>query len=326
MKPFRWAYIGSGKIADRTARSITKGAHTITAVYSRNAETAKAFAKKYGAKVFQSVDEMLAADCFDGVYIATPHTSHQEYAVKAMRAGRPVLCEKPAGVNEVQVDLMLRAAQENRVYFCEAMWTWFSDVALTVKKWIAENRIGEIKNVRMRYAIPGLIMSKSSRLLDPATAGGALLDIGIYPIAYCCRLFGNPQTILCVGRLGNGIDTKETVVLGYKGFSCTIEISFYGLWADCVILGADGKISVPVFYKADRAILKTKGRKEKYRGRTDYLTEFTRVAEEIKQGRTESVFVPYAATKSCVRVLDECRRQLRLVYPFEQRTKQPEQT
>ena len=154
MKKFRWAYVGCGNIAKNTARSVTRGGHIISAVYSRNPVKARVFAGKYKAEVFESFDAMLENGCFDGVYIATPHTSHADYAVRAMRAGKPVLCEKPVGVSCAEAGLMLAAARENGVYFCEAMWTWFSDVALTVKKLIDENRIGKIKSVRIDYAFP----------------------------------------------------------------------------------------------------------------------------------------------------------------------------
>ena len=99
-----------------------------------------------------------------------------------MKAGFPVLCEKPVGVRVDEVDTLINTAKENNVYFCEAMWTWFSDVALTVKKWVSQNSLGEIKNVHIDYSFPGLMMSKNSRVLTPETAGGALLDVGISPI------------------------------------------------------------------------------------------------------------------------------------------------
>ena len=317
MSKFRWAYIGSGSIAKNTARSITRGNHSITAVYSRNTEKAKAFAGKYSAKVFTSIDDLLASDCYDAVYIATPHTSHLEYAVKAMNAGKPVLCEKPIGISTDEVDFMLAASKENNVYFCEAMWTWFSEVALTVKKWISENRIGQIKNVHIDYAFPGLMMSKNSRVLMPETAGGALLDIGIYPITYCYNLFGYPQNTICNGTIKSGIDIAETVTLCYDGFNCTLEMSLAKLKEGCRITGTNGEINIPMFHLARLATMKTDNEKKTFRGKTGYLTEFTRVAEEITAGKTESDFIPFSATRACMQMMDECRKQMKLKYPFE---------
>lgn len=317
MDNFRWAYVGSGNIAKSTARSITKGNHSITAVYSRNKEKATSFAGKYSAEVFGSFDELLEKGKFDGVYIATPHTSHLEYAIKAMQAGKPVLCEKPVGVSTAEVDAIITSAKENGVYFCEAMWTWFSDVALEVKKWIKNKRIGEIKKVTIDYAFPGLMMSKNSRVLTPETAGGALLDIGIYPITYCYNLFGYPNTVKCNGTIRGGIDIEETVVLGYDGFECTLKMSLSKLKEGCKIVGTKGEINIPVFHMAALANMKADGKKETFKGRTDYLTEFTRAAEEIRAGKTESDYIPFDSTRNCMRIMDECRRQMNLVYPFE---------
>ena len=317
MEKFRWAYVGSGSIAKNTARSITAGNHIITAVYSRNAAKAAEFAGKYDAHVFESFDEMLSDGNFDAVYIATPHTSHAEYSVRAMRAGKPMLCEKPAGINVGEIDRMIEASRENGVYFCEAMWTWFSDVAVTVKKRISEGAIGSIRKVRIDYAFPGVMMSKKSRLLMPETAGGALLDIGIYPITYCYNLFGYPQRIACKGTVKNSIDICETITLGYDGFDCTLCISLKKLKEGCRITGTKGKINIPVFHMAPLADIKSKTGSENITGKTDYLTEFTRAAEEIKNGKTESAYIPHAATRDCMRIMDECRRQMNLVYPFE---------
>ena len=317
MEPFRWAYVGSGSIARNTARNITKGDHVIRAVCSRNAATAAEFAEKYRAKAFPSFDALLASGGFDGVYIATPHTAHIEYALKAMEAGFPVLCEKPVGVSAAEAETMIRTSQERGVYFCEAMWTWFSDLAYTVKRWTDEGRVGLIRSVHMEYAFPGVMMSKNSRLLTPPTAGGALLDIGVYPITYCYRLFGYPQRIRCTGTVKNGIDVEETVILGYDGFDCTLDISLTRLGERCKITGAEGAITVPMFHMARSASLKTGDKRETAKGKTDYLTEFTRAAEEIRSGRTESAFVPQQATLDCLKIMDECRRQMNLVYPFE---------
>ena len=284
MEKFRWLYVGSGNIAKSTARSIEKGNHSISAVYSRNYEKAKTFADKRGAKVYRDFNAALSDGEFDAVYIATPHTSHLEYSVKALNAGKPVLCEKPVGVSAEEAQLMIKAAKDNNAYFCEAMWTWFSDVALTVKKWVAEKRLGEIKSVHIDYSFPGLL-----------------------------------EKISCSGTLKNGIDIAETVILSYDGFDCTLDISLTKLKEGCTIKGTKGEINIPMFHMGYLAELKADGKKEKFRGKTDYLTEFTAVASEIKDGLTESEIIPYSSTLNCLKILDECRSQLGLIYPFEKK-------
>lgn len=317
MDKFRWAYIGSGNIAKSTARSITRSNHMISAVWSRNSEKGRAFAKKYGAVFYPDYDSLLQSGDFDAVYIATPHTSHKDYSLKAMEAKKPVLCEKPIGVTTDEVREMISSAKSNDVYFCEAMWTWFSDMAYGVKNWIDDKTVGDILDVHIDYSFPGLMMSKNSRVLTPETAGGALLDVGIYPITYCYRLFGYPESISCTGNIKNGIDVSETVVLGYKDFRCTLVMSLDKLKEGCSIKGTMGSIEIPFFHVARIATLKA-GKKQRLKGKTDYLTEFDHVAEEIRSGKKESSFVPHKATEDCIRIMDECRKQMNLVYPFEE--------
>ena len=318
MEKFRWAYIGSGGIAHSTAREITKGNHAVVSVYSRTKAKAEEFAAKYGAVAYDSFEEAVLREDVDGVYIATPHNSHLDYSLRAMKAGKAVLCEKPVGVSFAEVRQMTDTARQTDTYFCEAMWTWFSDVALTVKKWVSEGKIGQVKSVTVNYSFPGIFMPKTSRVLTPETAGGALLDVGIYPITYCYNLFGVPEKIECKGLLKNGIDIGERVILHYKGFRCKLNISLLYVNESCTIKGTEGEISLPVFFHmASRAVLRNKNGKEVYKGKTDYLTQFDAVAKEIKEGRTESLYIPFEATEECMKIMDECRRQMGLVYPFE---------
>lgn len=318
MEKFKWAYIGSGSIANSTAKDILKGNHRIVSVYSRNIEKARTFADKFGADAFSDFESAVNREDIDGVYIATPHTSHIEYAVRAMKLGKPVLCEKPVGISLKEVETVIETSKSENIYFCEAMWTWFSDVALTVKKWVHSGEIGEIKDVVINYAFPGILMPKTSRVLTPETAGGALLDIGIYPITYCYNLFGIPKKIHCTGKIKNGIDIAETVILQYNGFKCTLNMSLCRLKENCLIKGSKGTVSLPVFFHmASKAILKNEKGSKTFNGKTDYLTEFTRVAEEIRQGKAESDFIPFEATRECMKIMDECRKQMNLVYPFE---------
>lgn len=275
------------------------------------------FAEKYEAKAFKTAEEAILCDNVDAVYIATPHTSHVEYAVVSLKNHKPVLCEKPVGVCVSDVDKLINCAQENKTYFCEAMWTWFSDVALTVKKWIKNGKIGEVEEVKINYSFPGVLKPKNSRVLLPETAGGALLDIGIYPITYCYNLFGYPDEIICNGKIKNGIDISEKITLKFGKTICKFNISLTSAREDCVIKGTKGKITLPLFHMASKANLKNDSGKEIFNGKTDYLTEFTRAAEEIRSGRIESEYIPFSATKNCMQIMDECRKQMDLKYPFE---------
>lgn len=317
MDNFNWAYIGCGSIAEKTAKDITKGNHKIVSVYSRNYDKACAFAEKYGAKAFKTAEEAMLYHQVDAVYIATPHTSHSEYSITALKNHKPVLCEKPVAVNAAETDKLISCAKENKTYFCEAMWTWFSDVALTVKEWIKSGKIGEVEEIKINYSFPGILKPKTSRVLLPETAGGALLDIGIYPITYCYNLFGYPDEIICNGTVKNGIDISEKIILKYGKTICSFNVSLTTAREDCTIKGFEGKITLPLFHMASKATLKTKEGKKIFNGKTDYLTEFTRAAEEIKAGRIQSDYIPFTATRDCMKIMDECRRQMNLIYPCE---------
>lgn len=315
---FRWAYVGSGSIARQTAHQIVKGNHIISSVFSRNIEKAKDFAGSYNAKAYDNFDAMLQAGGFDAVYIGTPHTSHVNYAIRSMNAGYPVLCEKPAGVSLKEVNALFECAKKNDIYCAEAMWTWFSDVAIQVKNWVKNGEIGEIEKIEFIHAFPGVIMNKNSRLLLPETAGGALLDVGVYPIAYCYNLFGSPKDIKCEGVIKNGIDISEIVTMVYDGFKCVSKMSLCYLKQNAIIKGTKGEIILPTFFHtANKATLKNENGKQVFRGKTDYLTEFTRAADEIKAGKKESDYIPFSSTIATMKIMDECRRQMNLVYPFE---------
>ena len=315
---FQWVYIGSGHIAEKTAADITRGAHSIAAVYGRNRETAAALAAKYGAAVYDTAREAILHPGADAVYIATPHTSHVGYACLAMELGKPVLCEKPVGVSEADVETLRVCAKKHGVYFAEAMWTWFSDVALTVRQWVREGRIGNVTHAQFYYYFPGLMKPRSSRVRKPETAGGALLDVGIYPITYCYNLFGVPDEIRCSGTLKDGIDVEEHITLRYGGMTCELHVGLNNLRESCLIEGTKGSISLPLFHAAGKATLKTDAEREVFRGKTDYLTQFDCAAADIRAGRPESQLVPLEATKQCMRIMDVCRRQMGLRYPFEE--------
>ena len=317
MEKFRWAYIGPGHIAASTARSILKGNHEITAVYGRTYSRAKAFAEKFGGRAYESFDELIASKSFDAVYIATPHTAHVEYAVRALEAKIPVLCEKPVGVSAADVELLIKTAKENDTYFAEAMWTWFSDTALGVKKWVHNGDVGKAERVEIHYAFHGLAKSKDSRVRNPMTAGGALLDIGIYPITYCYNLFGYPDKITCEGEIRDGIDVNEKILLTYGDTVCELYISFEYLKEIFTLKGTKSKILIPAFHVSSYALMLGKKGIRLTFGKTTYLNEFDRCAAEIRAGKKESAYIPFEATLSCMKIMDECRRQMGLVYPFE---------
>lgn len=320
MDKFRWAYIGCGGIAETTAKEILRsGRHEIIAVWNRTRERAEKFAGRYGGTVCSTVDEAIRAPGVEGVYIATTPDMHPEYIRRCIALGRPVLCEKPFAVNAAETHALLEEAARAGVYVSEAMWTWHNDIALRVREWVRSGRIGEIRAVRMTYGYPLIWLSHRRRHLDPVRLGGALLDIGIYPVRCCYELFGPPRDIKCRGVLKEGVDLREEVELRYGGFTARLNIAMDRMLGErAVIVGSRGIIRIPQPHAARRARAGGPRPETVLDDSALYAKQFSNVAEEIRAGCTEGAKVPARGTVDVMRILDECRRQMGLVYPCEE--------
>lgn len=319
-RAFNWCFIGAGTLANIVAKELLPcGRHRIAAVYTRNAQKCRNFAQKYGGTAYDSAEAAISAPNVDCVYIVTPHTSHYQYTKLALSLGKPVLCEKPITVTAPEAAELFALAKEKGVYLAEAMWTWFSPVAQKVKQWYDDGELGELCRAEARYHIDS--RRYAARCIDPNLAGGALLDVGIYPITYLYRLFGKPVGIQCAGRLEGGIDLCEDVTMSFpSGLTCTASISmcdFKGL-EKVYLDGSKSQIKYYFFHNAKRVKLVRKGsRNEVFKADGGYLNEFDVVAGEIRSGLIQSALVPPSSTVDVMEILDECRRQLNLVYPFE---------
>lgn len=317
---FGWAFIGAGKLGATVAKLITaSGRHRIVSVYVRNPEKRAAFAKRYGALAAATAEEAISAEGVDGVYIVTPHTSHMDYAIQAIELGKPVLCEKPVTTDAAKARAIIELARERGVYFAEAMWTWFSPVAHKVKEWVDAGEYGQVKSLDMTYCMRSI--GYAPRVSDPMLAGGALLDIGIYPLTYAYRLFGKPEHIICSGTLKDGVDISEEIKLIYlRGPACRIRASIVDVRGleSMRLVGTEGRTDLLFYHAAGGVKLKREGEPNlSFKGDGGYLNEFDLVAGEISEGLKESRLVPHQATLDVMEIMDECRAQMGLVYPFE---------
>lgn len=317
---FRWCFIGTGSLAKIVATQLNKsGRHEIVSAYSRSYEKASAFAKKYGGKAYHTPQDAMLDDGVDGVYIVTPHNAHYRYAKMALELGKGCFVEKAFTVTAAETDDLIALAKENGVYLCEAMWTWFSPTAHMVKEWIDTGKIGSIHSASFTYHMK--TTGRNDRHEDKHRAGGALLDITIYPITYAYRLWGMPKRIEATGVISNGVDLSEEILLGYNDFNVNISASindFKGL-ENMTIEGSDGRISSFLYHCTKGATCKkSMFRKERLKVKgplfNSYLDEFDAVAEDIRAGRQESRFVPLSATSDVVHILDEVRAQIELSF------------
>ena len=321
MDKFRWCFIGTGSLAGTVASQLNEsGRHELVSCYTRSYEKGKAFAKKYGGTAYDTSEKAITAEGVEGVYIVTPHNAHYRYVKQSLELGKPVFCEKAFTVTAKETEELICLAHEKGLYLCEAMWTWFSPSAHMTKKWIEENKIGKIYSADFRYH--SRTVGYKGRHTDPKRAGGALLDITIYPITYAYRLWGKPEKIESKAKIKDGIDLGEDIVFTYSdGLKVNISASINdnkGL-EKMVIWGEKGIIKAP-FFHAMNGITCKKGpfNRETYKGDgpklNSYLDEFDAVAKDIRDGKNESRMVPLKATKDVMGILDIIREQIGLEY------------
>ena len=257
---FRWGIIGPGSIAHKFATGLRAlDDAQLVAVGSRSQDRADAFADAYDAPNRHASYEALVEDSeVDAVYVATPHPFHKENSILCLKAGKPVLCEKPFTINQHEAREVIEVACSEGVFLMEAMWTRFLPITKQVKAWVTDGAIGE---VRMLYADFGFRarLNPEGRLFDLALGGGGLLDIGIYPISYASMIFDTqPATISSQAHIGEtGVDEQAAMVFGYEEgqlalISCGVRIKTPH---EAKILGTDGMITVPQFWDGRTAIL-----------------------------------------------------------------------
>lgn len=317
---FGWCFIGCGTLAKKVAKQITEsGRHRIVSAYSRNIERTEQFARHYNATACHRAEDAITMEGVQGVYVVTTHDSHYMYTKLALNLAKPVLCEKPFTVTAAQAYDLIVLAKEKQLYLAEAMWTWFAPVANCVKLWMDNGEFGQIQKVVVNCHLNS--KGYAPRVTDPNAAGGALLDMGVYPITYLYRLFGKPKNIKCNGIVSDGIDWEEDIDFEFpsgESYSTSISIHDTNGGQKIIIEGTKARTEIPDFHYIEKAeLVRNDGSIEHVSGNSDYLNEFDIVVAEITEGLKQSRFVPLQATLDIMKIIDECRAQLNLKYPFE---------
>ena len=316
----RWAILGTGGIAERTIRDIRlAGSMDVVAVASRTRASAEEFAARHTiGRVFDTVDDALTSDTVDAVYICTPHSSHFDLARQALLAGKHVLCEKPMTLTAEQSRELAALADARRLFLMEAMWMAFTPAIAHVREVIRSGAIGEMRFVEasMGFNFP---RTDTSRLWDPELGGGALLDVGIYPLAFAHLLLGPPQTITATGAMEpNGVDLRSTVHLGYPdGRSASVSTSMTEvIMPFAVIGGTAGSIVMDPPFFSGGAIHTYAG--PSFEQQTTivpvegdgYVPMFRAVGDAVAAGVTDHPMHPLANAIAVLAVIDEIRRSL----------------
>lgn len=322
MEKFRWCVIGAGMIAKTVCKAITKsGRHEIVSVYSRTFSHAAKLAGKYGATCPGSLEEALADHRVDAVYIATPHSAHYFYLTECIKRRKPALAEKAFTVNAAQAEKVFELAKEYKTPVCEAMWTRFQPVVLEIADEAEKGTIGKIKSFRGGFSTPATWVRPflSDRLFKPEYAGGALLDVGVYPVSFSHLLLGVPDGIKCEAELKDGIDYSDKIELSYNGGAvCKLECTLKGLKSfKGVIEGEKGKIVIPNYTRPEKAVVyDADGKKIKtIRGKRGYVYEFDAFADCVRRHETECRFMTGKDTVEVMRIMDDCRKISGLCYP-----------
>ncbi len=323
---FRWGVIGPGAIARRFSQGIAAiDDAAITAVASRSAERAQAFADEVGAStVYDSYDKLVADPDVDAVYVATPHPYHLNQASMALNAGKPVLCEKPLCVNGDQVDQLISCAKNNDVFLMEAMWTRCLPVMRKVKDWVDAGKIGEIKQVKASFGF-NAALNPEGRLFSPELAGGSLLDVGVYVVALTQRFFpGAPKSIKATAEIGStGVDEQCSMLLQYDSGALAIIDSAVRCQTDSTafIFGSEGSIRIEgPFWCTTKATLRIGDNEEVFEQAhkaNGFEYEAEEVARCVRAGEKESPLITHADSVQVMAIMDEVRKQISLSYPFE---------
>ena len=323
-----WGICSTGKIATGFARDLALVPDaTLAAVGSRSLETAAAFAREHGhdgTRAHGSVEELAADPSVDVVYVASPHTLHPVHARAALEAGKAVLCEKPLTLNARQAQELLGLAQDRGVFFMEGMWMACNPVVRVLREQLATGRFGTPKQV---HADLGFVVDRPAgdRLVAPELGGGALLDMGIYPLTFAHLMLGEAESLTASAVLADsGIDLDVAIAGRYPGgavAALTASMTSTSPRA-ATIATTDGLLDVPAPFHHPTYVTwtPTEGEPERIEGDQALIgsglgNEAAEVQRCLAEGLLESPLVPHAQSLTLMRQMDAIRAQIGLVYP-----------
>jgi predicted dehydrogenase len=322
-RPIRWGVLGAGQIAATVGADIAASRDSeLLAVGARDADRAAAFARALGIpRSYGSYQELVADADLDVIYIATTHGQHHEHALLSLRAGKAVLVEKAFTLNARQAQEVVDEARVRGLFCMEAMWMRLNPMIHQVVEIARSGRIGDITSVRADLS-RRFEYDPNHRLFDLAAGGGALLDLGVYPLTFVWALLGAPDSVTAVGRLSpTGSDLVAALQLSYPlDEVAQVHTSAAGFSPDAgLILGTGGWIRLePRIHRPRTVTVWTPDAVQTIEGSEEgsgYDLEVAEVERCLRAGLTESPSIPLDDTVGILRVIDEARAQLGVVYP-----------
>jgi predicted dehydrogenase len=321
-----WGILSTGKIAAGFAEDLhhVPGA-VLAAVGSRSAEAAEAFGNRFRIpRRHASYADLVHDPAVDVVYVATPHSLHAAHARLALEAGKHVLCEKPFTLNARQAADLIALARERRLFLMEAMWMRFLPALVDVRRILAEGTLGEVRMLSADFGLR-FAFNPQGRLFAPELGGGALLDLGVYPVSLAHMVLGRPDTIVSQASLGpTGVDDQSGIVLRYPSGQLAILHTAMGAATptEAAIIGTQGRLHLrSPFYRTDDLTLSLPGKRDRkihHRRRGNGLHyQALAVMESLRQGRLECETMPLSETLAVMETLDAIRAPWGLRYPGE---------
>ncbi|MFJ8665647.1 Gfo/Idh/MocA family protein [Streptomyces sp. NPDC093600] len=329
----RWGVLATGGIAERfTTDLLAMEDAEVVAVASRTEASARAFADRFGiARAYGSWAGLAADPDVDVVYVATPHHAHRAAAGIALEAGKAVLCEKAFTLHAGEAEELVRLSRDRGLFLMEAMWMYCNPLIRRMRELVADGAIGEIRTVQADFGLAGPF-APDHRLRDPAVGGGALLDLGVYPVSFAHLLLGEPDSVQAHALLSpEGVDLNTAVLLGWSDSGASALLSC-SIVADtpvtASVTGTRGRIDLPRgFFHPERFTLHRDGRDpEEYvieghgpAERYSFRYEAAEVMRCLRAGETESPLVPLDGSLAVMRTLDAVRDRVGVRYPGEHR-------
>ncbi len=324
--PVRWGVLGPGGIASSFADAVRRHtAQELVAVGSRSAERARSFADRFEVeRVHDSYAALVADPAVQVVYVASPHSEHHEHALLAIDAGKHVLIEKAFTQTAAQAAEVARAAAAAGVVVMEAMWSRFLPHYDVVRQLLADGALGDLVTLTADHG-QYFDFDPEFRLFNPRLAGGALLDLGIYPVSFASFVQGTPDRITATGTLAStGVDGQVSAVLGTDGgLQAVVNTTLFAKTpTTATISGTTARIEIPGdFYMPQPVTLIDRDGERRtwegvaVRGHEGLAYEAAELARVVSEGRTESDLLPMDETLSIMGTLDELRRQVGAVLP-----------
>lgn len=327
--PIRWGILAPGGIANEFAAAVTAGtASTIVAVGSRSEQRARDFADRHHIpRAFGSYEALVADEGVDAVYVASPHSEHHDHALLALEAGKPVLVEKAFTRNVTEARAVIRAGADRGLLVAEAMWARYLPHYDVVRQVLDAGVLGDLVLVRADHS-QLLHPNGPERLARSELAGGALLDLGVYPVSFADHLLGPPASVAARGSLTeNGVDATVGIVLAYaSGVVATLTCSMLTR-TPCAaeVIGTEARLeldgpfyaptAVRLLSPAGAVLAERPGRlPDPLRGFSYQAAEFARC---LAAGSRECSAMPHAATLRVMSTMDEIRAQVGVRYPGE---------